>query len=94
MNRDQAFTDLTMIFREVFDNDSIQISDQMTAKDIKQWDSLNHINLIVSAEKSSGYASRRRKSLGWRTSANLSTRSLKDLEQVSLCLNRQTFRKG
>jgi len=51
MNRDQAFTDLTMIFREVFDNDSIQISDQMTAKDIKQWDSLNHINLIVSAEK-------------------------------------------
>jgi len=39
------------IFREVFDDDSIQITDAMTAKDVEEWDSLNHINLIVAVER-------------------------------------------
>ncbi len=41
---------LTDIFRDVFDDDSIEINDAMTAKDIEEWDSLNHINLIVAVE--------------------------------------------
>ena len=41
---------LTRIFRDVFDDTSIEISDEMTAKDIEEWDSLNHINLIVAVE--------------------------------------------
>ena len=43
---------LTNIFREVFDDMSIEIRDDMTAKDIEEWDSLNHINLIVAVEGS------------------------------------------
>jgi acyl carrier protein len=43
-------TELTAIFREVFDDDSIEIRDSMTAKDVEEWDSLNHINLIVAVE--------------------------------------------
>ena len=39
------------IFREVFDDESIEISDEMTAKDVEEWDSLNHINLIVAVER-------------------------------------------
>jgi acyl carrier protein len=39
------------IFREVFDDESIQIADTMTAKDVEEWDSLNHINLIVAVER-------------------------------------------
>jgi len=39
------------IFREVFDDDSIQVTDAMTAKDVEEWDSLNHINLIVAVER-------------------------------------------
>ena len=54
MNRDQVYAKLTTIFRNVFDNDSIELSDQMTSKDIKQWDSLNHINLMVASEKTFG----------------------------------------
>jgi len=42
---------LTEIFREVFDDESIEISNEMTAKDVEEWDSLNHINLIVAVER-------------------------------------------
>lgn len=42
---------LNRVFQEVFGDDSIQISDTMTAKDIDGWDSLTHVNLIVAVEK-------------------------------------------
>jgi acyl carrier protein len=35
-----------LIFREVFDDDAITITPQMTAKDIEGWDSLSHVNQI------------------------------------------------
>lgn len=41
---------LTVLFRDVFDDDTLQIRDDMTAKDVEEWDSLTHINLIVAAE--------------------------------------------
>lgn len=39
------------IFREVFDDESINIRDDMTSKDIEEWDSLRHIDLIFALEK-------------------------------------------
>jgi acyl carrier protein len=41
---------LNQIFRDVFDDSKIIIYDEMTAKDIKEWDSLMHISLIVAVE--------------------------------------------
>lgn len=41
---------LTDVFREVFDDDTIVISDEMTADDIDAWDSMSHINLIIAVE--------------------------------------------
>ncbi len=41
---------LNGVFREVFEDDSIQITDMMTADDIDGWDSLSHVNLIVAVE--------------------------------------------
>jgi acyl carrier protein len=52
MNDTEIRAQLARIFREVFDDESIAIFDAMTAKDIEEWDSLNHINLIVAVEGS------------------------------------------
>ncbi|GAW67874.1 acyl carrier protein [Geoanaerobacter pelophilus] len=41
---------LNEIFCEVFDDDDIRISEEMTANDVDGWDSLSHVNLIVSIE--------------------------------------------
>jgi acyl carrier protein len=54
MNQSDIYQKLTAIFQEVFDDPGLQISDRTTAKDVEQWDSLSHINLIVATEKAFG----------------------------------------
>ena len=39
------------VFREVFDDHSLTLSDAMQAKDVPGWDSLMHITLIMSLEE-------------------------------------------
>jgi len=39
-----------LVFRRVFDNETITITDETTADDIEEWDSLAHINLIMEIE--------------------------------------------
>lgn len=45
---------LQNVFRDVFDDEDIEIFDEMTADDIEDWDSLSHINLILDIEKEFG----------------------------------------
>jgi acyl carrier protein len=42
---------MSRIFRDVFDDDSITVRDDMTSADIEGWDSLSHINLIYALEQ-------------------------------------------
>ena len=42
--------ELTAVFREVFDDDSIQLTPELTADDVEGWDSLSHVNLIIAVE--------------------------------------------
>lgn len=41
---------LTPVFRQVFDNDSIELHRGMTSDDIDDWDSLTHMNLVIAME--------------------------------------------
>lgn len=45
---------LTEIFCEVFDDDEIELTPEMTANDVDGWDSLSHVNLIVTIESRFG----------------------------------------
>lgn len=51
MKREEVFERLTEVFRDVFDDEEIEINDGTTADDIEDWDSLEHINLVVAVEK-------------------------------------------
>ena len=51
MTTDEIKGLLTGVFRNVFDDPALEIHDATTARDVPDWDSLNHINLIVAVER-------------------------------------------
>ena len=51
MNEMEVYDKLTAIFRDIFDDDTIEINNETSAVDIEDWDSLEHINLISAIEK-------------------------------------------
>lgn len=51
MNETDIYSRLTEILRDVFDDDSIEVRPDLSAKDVDGWDSLTHIRLILTIEK-------------------------------------------
>ena len=51
MSREEIFDRVQEIFRDVFDDEELLISDATNSDEIEDWDSLEHISLIVSMEK-------------------------------------------
>jgi acyl carrier protein len=43
-------SDITDIFRDLFDNDDLVITPEYSRKDNEDWDSMNHLNLIFALE--------------------------------------------
>lgn len=54
MQDSQIYEKLAGTFRDVFDDNNIQISSQTSASDIENWDSFNHINLVLAIQASFG----------------------------------------
>lgn len=50
MTREEVYQRLNGVFREVFDDATIVVTDETTSADIEGWDSFEHINLIVAVE--------------------------------------------
>ena len=44
------WNELNSVFQDVFDDNKLQISHEMTAADIDAWDSVNHISLVIAIE--------------------------------------------
>ncbi len=51
MSREEIFERLNNVFRDVFDDETIFVTDETTAADIKGWDSLIHITLMNAVEE-------------------------------------------
>ena len=51
MDEAQIYSRLTQVFEDVFDDDSIQVTAALSARDVDGWDSLTHIRLILTIEK-------------------------------------------
>jgi len=52
MTRNDVFEQLTEVFQDVFDDDTLILQDTTTADDIEDWDSLTHISLMAAVEDS------------------------------------------
>ena len=42
------------MFRDVFNDDTLEVREGMTAADVATWDSLSNINMIIAVEKAFG----------------------------------------
>ncbi len=50
MERNEIFERLNEVFRDVFDDDTITVTEDTTASDVDGWDSLMHITLVSAVE--------------------------------------------
>lgn len=50
MEKDVIKNKLTSIFRDVFNDNSINLKDEITADDVGSWDSLSHMLMITEVE--------------------------------------------
>lgn len=50
MTSDEIYEQLTSVFQEVFDDETIVVMAETTANDIENWDSFNNIGLMIAVE--------------------------------------------
>nr|WP_296835408.1 acyl carrier protein [uncultured Marvinbryantia sp.] len=51
MTKANIYEKLTEIFRDIFDDDTIELQETTSSEDIDGWDSLEHINIVVAVEQ-------------------------------------------
>ncbi len=50
MEREEIINKLTPVFRKVFSDNTLVVTDQLSALDVENWDSLSHMLLISEVE--------------------------------------------
>jgi acyl carrier protein len=79
----EIYSQLTEVFRDLFDDDSISLTPETTADDIPGYNSLMHVNVILAVES--------RFNIKFRTSEVEALHNIGNLgELIELKLNRQS----
>ncbi len=71
MTDEDILARLTVIFRQVFESPDVTATPGMTAKEVPRWDSLSHIDMIVSVEEAFGVRLPTREVAGMQNVADL-----------------------
>jgi acyl carrier protein len=50
----EIYDELNVVFRQVLEDDTIELTPATTAEDVEGWDSMNHIFIVVELEKRFG----------------------------------------
>ncbi|OCP03073.1 MULTISPECIES: acyl carrier protein [unclassified Ensifer] len=48
---EEIYERLETIFRDVFDDDSLLVTSELTARDVEGWDSMMNVQLMLSVER-------------------------------------------
>ena len=51
MTSEQLISELNVLFEEIIDEGTVNLTPSTTAKEVEGWDSLNHIQIIAAIEK-------------------------------------------
>jgi acyl carrier protein len=54
MTKQEILEAVTKVFRDVLDIPDLVLSPETTARDVPEWDSLSHVQLVVGVEKRFG----------------------------------------
>ena len=65
MERNGIMARVQEIFRDELDLEELVLTDEMTADDVEEWDSLSHVQLVVALEKAFGVKFTSREILSW-----------------------------
>jgi acyl carrier protein len=71
MDKNEILKKITAVFKDVLDNDDIVLDFETTANDVEDWDSLNHIQLVVGIEKLFKIRFGSQEIQGWNTVGNM-----------------------
>lgn len=71
MEKTQVLAEVQDIFRDVLDNEDIEINFETVADDIEEWDSLSHIQLIVAIEKHFHIKFNSKELMEWKTVSDM-----------------------
>jgi acyl carrier protein len=51
ITKEEILSQVNTIFRDVLENDKLEIKEETTGDDVEEWDSLTHLQLVIAIEK-------------------------------------------
>lgn len=71
MERSEILAKVEEIFREELELDDLVLTDDTTADDVEEWDSLSHVQLVAAMEEAFGIEFKSREILSWENIGDL-----------------------